>query len=166
MKIGAQFYTIRDFCKTTEDFALSLKKIADIGYQYVQISGVCEYEPEWLKEELLKNGLKCVLTHTAPDKLADPKKTALDHSVFGCDNVGLGYYPFNLEEKPNAVEEFKNTYLPIATALKENGKYFMYHNHDIYIQVSQRNSPFLLTKSEAYHLKPLHKHTNTEPLSF
>lgn len=42
----------------------------------------------------------------------------------------------------------------------------MYHNHDIYIQVSQRNSPFLLTKSEAYHLKPLHKHTNTEPLAF
>lgn len=42
----------------------------------------------------------------------------------------------------------------------------MYHNHDIYIQVSQRNSPFLLTKSKAYHLKPLHKHTNTEPLSF
>lgn len=35
----------------------------------------------------------------------------------------------------------------------------------IYIQFSQRNSPFLLPKNEAYHLEPIHKHTDTEPLS-
>ena len=35
MQIGAQFYTIRDFCKTPEDLALSLKKVADIGYKTV-----------------------------------------------------------------------------------------------------------------------------------
>ena len=38
MQIGAQFYTIREFCKTPEDLALSLKKVADIGYKTVQIS--------------------------------------------------------------------------------------------------------------------------------
>ena len=63
MKIGAQFYTLRDHCKTLEDFSESLKKVADIGYTEVQISGVCQYEPEWLRDELKKNGLKCVLTH-------------------------------------------------------------------------------------------------------
>ena len=31
MKIGAQFYTLREFCKTPEDLALSLRKVADIG---------------------------------------------------------------------------------------------------------------------------------------
>ena len=35
MQIGAQFYTIRDFCKTPEDLALSLRKVADIGYKTV-----------------------------------------------------------------------------------------------------------------------------------
>ena len=59
MKIGAQFYTIRDFCKTLDDFSESLKKVADIGYKTVQISGTCAYTPEWLKAELLKNGLEC-----------------------------------------------------------------------------------------------------------
>ncbi len=33
MRIGAQFYTIRAFCKTQDDFAESLKKVADIGYE-------------------------------------------------------------------------------------------------------------------------------------
>ena len=31
MEIGAQFYTVRDFCKTLDDFAETLKKVADIG---------------------------------------------------------------------------------------------------------------------------------------
>ena len=40
MNIGAQFFTIRDFCKTTEELAESLKRVADIGYKTIQLSGV------------------------------------------------------------------------------------------------------------------------------
>ena len=77
MKIGAQFFTIRDFCGTLDDFSESLKKVADIGYKYVQISGTCAYEPEWLKAELLKNGLQCVITHSPLDKMiADAEQVA------------------------------------------------------------------------------------------
>ena len=84
MEIGAQFYTIREFCKTEEDFALSLKKVADIGYKNVQISGTCDFDPKWLKEQLERNGLKCVLTHTPKDRLkADAAQLANDHDVFG-----------------------------------------------------------------------------------
>ena len=35
LQIGAQFYTLREFCKNTDDFAESLKKVADIGYKTV-----------------------------------------------------------------------------------------------------------------------------------
>ena len=130
MEIGAQFYTIRDFCKTPEDLALSLKKVADIGYRNVQISGTCDYDPQWLKEQLDVNGLKCVLTHIAKDKLkADAAQVAKDHQVFGCDYVGLGAYGFK-EEKGESMEDFLATYRPIAQTIKDNGKYFMYHNHD------------------------------------
>ncbi len=130
MRIGAQFYTIRRECKTLEDFAESLKKVADIGYEYVQISGTCAYEPQWLKEQLDKNGLKCVLTHIAPAKLTeDPVLVAKEHDVFGCEHVGLGAYMFD-EEKGESVATFASTYGPVAKALKEQGKIFMYHNHD------------------------------------
>ena len=129
MKIGAQFYTLRDFCKTPEDLALSLRKVADIGYKTVQISGTCDYDPQWLAQQLAANGLSCVLTHIPKDRLkADPKQVALDHDVFGCDYVGLGAYGFK-EEKGESMEDFLATYRPVAQALRENGKYFMYHNH-------------------------------------
>ena len=39
MKIGAQLFTVRDFCQNLTDFEESLKKIADIGYKNVQVSG-------------------------------------------------------------------------------------------------------------------------------
>lgn len=54
MKIGAQLFTVRDFCKNTDDFAKTLARIADIGYRYVQVSGTCEYDAEWLAGELQK----------------------------------------------------------------------------------------------------------------
>ena len=64
MKIGAQLFTVHDFCKDLDSFAESLKKVADIGYKTVQVSGTCAYEPEWLKEELKKNGKKKVTIST------------------------------------------------------------------------------------------------------
>lgn len=127
MEIGAQFFTIRDFCKNLEDFEESLKKVADIGYKYVQISGTCEYSPEWLGEKLKENGLKCVLTHIPADKLiADPKKVCEEHTIFGCDYVGLGYYHF--VEK--TVDDFCKEFSDVPAKISEDGKYFMYHNHD------------------------------------
>ena len=128
MRIGAQLFTVREHTKTLEDFALTLKKVADIGYTTVQVSGTCAFEPAWLKGELDRNGLECVLTHTAPARLKeDAVQVARDHDVFGCKHVGLGSYPFREEGTP---ADFYAEYHPIASALKENGKYFMYHNHD------------------------------------
>ena len=61
MKIGAQLFTVADFCKDLDSFSESLKKVADIGYKTVQVSGTCAYEPEWLKEELKKTVLNACL---------------------------------------------------------------------------------------------------------
>lgn len=131
MEIGAQFFTLRDFCKDLDSFAESLKKVADIGYKTVQISGTCGYEPEWLKSELKKNGLKCVLTHTPADKLQnDPAKVAAAHDVFDCQYVGLGWFGFDEEKEGQHYDDFIRIYKPVANTLKQNGKYFMYHNHD------------------------------------
>ena len=63
MIIGAQLYGLRDFTKTLDDFKETLKKVADIGYTSVQVSGTCAYEGEWLAEALKEAGLTCDLTH-------------------------------------------------------------------------------------------------------
>ena len=126
MEIGAQLFTLRNFCTNLSDFSETLKMVADIGYKTVQVSGVCPYEPEWLAAELKKNDLRCVLTHT--NVAADPLQTAKNHDVFDCQYAGLGYYDFDgtWENYNNFLQQFT----PVAQILRDNGKYFMYHNHN------------------------------------
>lgn len=128
MDIGAQLFTVREFCKTPKELSETLKKIADIGYETVQISGTCDYDPSWLREQLQQNGLRCVLTHIAAQKLEqDAAAVARDHDVFDCDLVGLGYFPFFNENQTS--QDFIRRFGPVAKTLQENGKHFCYHHH-------------------------------------
>lgn len=130
MEIGAQFFTVRDFCRDLDGLSESLKRIADIGYKNVQISGTCRYEPEWLRQQLELNGLKCVLTHIpAPELTERAQKVTEAHDIFNCKYVGLGYYDFDQDNTAAALESFGKAYMPVAQTLAQNGKYFMYHNH-------------------------------------
>ena len=128
MRIGAQLFTVRDFCQTLDGLAETLRRVADIGYRYVQVSGSCPYEGAWLREQLDKNGLTCVLTHTPADRLQnDLSKVLSDHAAFGCKHIGLGWYPF---DEKQGYEEFLRVYGPVARGIRDGGGYFMYHNHD------------------------------------
>lgn len=130
MKLGAQLYTLRKSCTDLESFSETLKKVADIGYTTVQVSGTCEFEAQWLDAELRKNGLQCVLTHTAPKKLQEQlPKVCADHKVFGCQYVGLGSYGFSGDDLEAVYAKFLEIYKPVAQELKAQGLYFMYHNH-------------------------------------
>lgn len=131
MRIGAQLWTVREYCSNLDDFAETLKKIADIGYSAVQVSGTCEFLPQWLKDQLDKNGLQCAITHTAPEKLIhNTKQVVRDHEIFRCDYVGLGYYPFQEEKAEEGYEHYIHTYLPVAKEIGALGKYMMHHTHD------------------------------------
>jgi sugar phosphate isomerase/epimerase len=130
MKIGAQLYSVHDYTKTLEDFAETLKKIADIGYTSVQVSGTCAYEPEWLRDELKKNGLTCVLTHTKPaDIIENTEKVCRNHDVFGCKNIGLGAMPGGGKVTDEIYEKFLADFKPAAEIMKANGHKLFYHNH-------------------------------------
>ncbi len=129
MQIGAQFYTVREQCQTLEGLSESLKRAADIGYRTVQISGTCAYEPEWLREELQKNGLTCAVTHTAADTLADDTgRVIAGHEIFGCRYIGLGMMPGALHD-PADYGAFTRRFRPAMEKIRAAGKLFLYHNH-------------------------------------
>ncbi len=130
MEIGAQLYTVRAMCQTPEGFADTLRRIADIGYRTVQVSGTCPYEADWLRDRLRENGLRCVLTHIPRERLTgDIASVIRDHDVFSCRYVGLGYWSFD-PESSMTYDAFMAVYPAVARALRNGGKYFMYHNHD------------------------------------
>ena len=94
MITGAQLFTVRDYTQNLNDFAETLKKVADIGYTTVQVSGTCAFEADWLKEQLQKNGLSCVITHTNPDRIAYDTETVIeDHKPSAADMWALAPSP-------------------------------------------------------------------------
>ncbi len=130
MQLGAQFYTVREFCKDLDHFAESLKKAADIGYKSVQISGTCPYEADWLKEQLDKNGLTCAITHTNPLRIInETEKVIAEHRVFGCNYIGIGSMPHDLWGNPAGLEGFVEQFAEPAKKIAAAGMKLMYHNH-------------------------------------
>ncbi len=129
MELGVQFYTLRNECKDLDGLSRSLSRVAAIGYKTVQISGVCPYDPSWLRDELEKNGLRCVLTHTSIERLeTDVAGLIADHDMFGCRYIGLGCGPefCKGEENLRRVLTMAHT---AGKALHTAGKRLMYHIH-------------------------------------
>ena len=129
MHIGAQLYTVWKHTQTLEDLALTLKKVSDIGYRYIQLSGSCRCESGWLKEQLKQNGLKCVITHTPEDLLTgDIPEVIRWHKDIGCHYVGLGWADFTKEDGSD-YQAFLDTYGASIKGIAAGGLQFMYHNH-------------------------------------
>lgn len=127
MKVGAQLYSLHEYTQTLEGFSETLKRVADMGYTSVQVSGTCAYEPEWLSEQLKATGLTCDLTHYDLKKvLAAPEKVTKDHLKFGCKYIGLGYWA---NKETARWTDLTEPLKPALEVIKANGGYFMYHNH-------------------------------------
>lgn len=128
MKLGAQFYTLRDYCKDLNGFSESMKKVADIGYTSIQLSGVCAYEGEWAYEKAQECGLTIDITHyNYPSICNDTENTIKTHSAMKCKCIGIGSSPYNkdLEGFNRLVEEIA----PAIEKITAAGHKLMYHNH-------------------------------------
>ena len=65
MKTGAQLYTVRLFTQTVPDFRETMRRVAEIGYETVQMSATgSEITPQIAREIADEMGLKIVLTHS------------------------------------------------------------------------------------------------------
>ena len=132
MKIGAQLYTLRDFCKTPEDIHASLKKVADIGYETVQMSGIGKIDPAEFKKYCDEYGLEISLTHVSFDRMVnDFDQLIEDHNILGCDYIGLGCPTAAQSESVDSWKKFIEEMCVVAEKMKKAGKHFCYHNHHL-----------------------------------
>lgn len=128
MYLGAQLYTVREYMKNEADFKATMKKIAEIGYKYVQVSGIGDVSPTAIKEAAEANDLKVILTHTDPKRIRDNTEAVIaDHDLFGCDALGIGGMPYSRDEK--GYNDFCKDFAPAIEKLKAVGKVLLYHNH-------------------------------------
>lgn len=130
MRIGAQMYTLRSHCQSLDGLSDALRRVADIGYRYVQLSGSCSFPAEWMRDQLRRFDLTCVLTHTPPARLEHETDAVLaEHQVLGCSRIGIGWWPHHPEGE-GSFDDFVSRFTPVAEAFRRHGALLMYHNHD------------------------------------
>jgi len=132
MKVGVQLYTLRDFTKTAKETAETLRKVKEMGYNYVQVSAVDEpKDVKELKKLLDDNGLIAVSTHTGYEAIVkETDKVIEEHKILGCEAIVCPGLPMELHNKEGYIKVGKD-FSKVIGKIKENGLILAYHNHGI-----------------------------------
>ncbi len=132
--IAAQLYTVREFTKTPDDLATTLKKVADIGYEAVQLSAVCEMDPADLRKLADDAGVTICATHIGYQQMADdPQGVIAMHQAYGCTYAGIGGLPGEYRSA-EGFAQFAKDASETARRLAEGGIRFVYHNHNFELE--------------------------------
>jgi sugar phosphate isomerase/epimerase len=145
--LAAQLYTVRDFTKTAEDLAVSLKKVKEIGYTAVQVSAIGPIPDAEVKKMVDDLGLKIIITHTAYPKLWNETDAVISqHKLWGCLNVAIGSMPGEYREAGEAgFRRFAAEATQVGEKLAKAGLTFSYHNHSFeFVKFGKRTGLDLL----------------------
>lgn len=126
MDYGLQLYSVRDV--TGFDLEGTLKKVAEIGYRYVEFAGFFGHSAEEVKAMLDRYGLIVSGTHSGLGDLdADFAGTVKYHKTIGNTNyIVPGAPTWTAAELDETIEKL-NKYQPM---LEAEGIRLAYHNHD------------------------------------
>ncbi len=128
MILGAQFFTLRESCQDLKGLEESMKKVADMGYRSIQLSGVCKYEGDWAMEKAHENGLTIDITHYDYDKICnDTENTIKQHDAMDCKCIGIGCSPYLKNQE--GFDRLCREIAPAAKKIANAGHKLMYHNH-------------------------------------
>jgi len=133
--IGAQLYTLRKFTQTPEDIATTLRKVSEMGYEAVQVSGFGPIDKKELRGILDGEGLTCAATHIGfGDMLNELDRVVEEHNILGCEYPAIGGMPGEYREDEAGIRRFARDASEVAAKLKEHGMTFGYHNHSWELQ--------------------------------
>ena len=123
--LGAQLYTVRAFTQTPEDIERTLRKIKEIGFNTIQISGFGYIEPQRLADLVRELELDVCVTHTPFDRLQNDLDAVIqEHRLIGCDTIGLGAMPAQYQSSKEGAQQFIADIRPIADHIREEGLTF------------------------------------------
>lgn len=155
--LAAQLYTIRDYTKTVDDFAASMKKIAEIGYTGVQVSAIGPISHEDVWRIVQDNGLTICITHIPYDRLLnDLDDVIAQHKLWQTKHVAIGSMP---AEFRSSGEEGYQRFVAFANETGEKlydaGLTFSYHNHSFeFVKFGGRSGlEFIYEESDPRYLK-------------
>lgn len=136
MKLGAQFYTIRDNTTTPEDLKKSFATIKNIGYEVAQMSKICDIDANLLKSYSDEYSLPITCTHSAFERIINDTDALIkEHIIYGCPVIGLGGMPLEYRNSLDGVRAFLKEMAEPMKKMEAAGLTFAYHNHAFEFQL-------------------------------
>ena len=130
-QVAVQLFTLRDSCQNESDFARTLDRVREIGYQAVQISGVSADIPASTMRCLLEErGLVCCATHENSDLIRRSPEAIADRlDALDCKITAYAWpanVDFNSEESvASLIADLDHA----GAVLAARGQVLCYHNH-------------------------------------
>ncbi len=134
--VGLQLYSIRD--AMAMDAVGSLKKVADMGYKFVELAGYSHgkfygMEPVEFKKVVGDLGMQIISSHTMVEArgitMQNAQKMADDHALVGAK---FCVQPW-VNDKDRSIEKYKQMiadWNKVGEIMKNVGIQFAYHNHN------------------------------------
>lgn len=140
-QIGLQLFSV---CREMEkDMAQTLKKVKEMGYDYVEFAGYYGKEAKEVRQLLDDTGLKCISVHqNAAPFLTDGQKIADDIKILGAPYCAIPWCDPKRLKGSDLWEETVEQFIRMGEILKDNNIQLLYHNHDF--EFASREGKLLL----------------------
>lgn len=146
MKIGLQLYNLRQHLNTEEDVYETLRRVREIGYKVVQISGLKDFRDSNIIQAITnacsEYSLEICATHINTTLLEDNFDYIVWlHKLWNCKYVGLGAIDKQYRDKPSieGYMEYASKIETYAKRLESHGLHLVYHNHEFeFMKIGQQ----------------------------
>jgi sugar phosphate isomerase/epimerase len=130
-QVAAQLYTCRDLLKTPADIASTLRRLREVGYTAVQVSGMGPIAEEELNAILDGEGLVCCATHEPADRILNETPQVIER----LQKLRCAYtaYPFPAGVDLSSGESVDALIAKLdaaGAAMAAAGITLCYHNHN------------------------------------
>lgn len=134
-QLAVTLYTTRDHHGSPEERMATLRKVKEIGYVAVQVSGMGDVDYAELGPMIRDAGLVCCATHEQPPMiLNEPEKVVERLNTLGCTYTAFpspgGYDMSGLD----SVMELAGKLDHAGKVLRDAGQVLTYHNHHMEFQ--------------------------------
>lgn len=129
LPVGLQLYSVRDFLQN--DFEGTLKKIKEIGYDYVETAGFYGLTVEKFAEGLKNAGLTAISAHVPYAEItADPDRVIRHCKALGMKYIAIPYLDDKTRPGSEGFDGVLETIKSFGKKCADNGLTLLYHNHD------------------------------------
>jgi sugar phosphate isomerase/epimerase len=130
-RIALQLYTVREHLKTADEVARTFSRVREIGYEWVQISGIGPLSNAEVRKLAEAAGLGICATHEDGRQIVEePEKVCDTLSELGCRFTAYPYPHVPLETL-DQVFELADGLNRAGEVLRSRGQLLTYHNHAI-----------------------------------